>query len=199
MDEDLEAKCVIIGDGNVGKSSMISAFIKSEFLAEYKPTVFDTHQKTVVVDGRKIKISYLDTAGQECFSRVRTLNYSGTDVILLCFSVIDQKSMMNVRDRWHQEIKTYCSGVPILMIGLKIDARDDDRVLQELANKGEQPATPQDGRKIAKILNAEYMECSSFSRKGVKEVFEAVQKIVIESKNKQSEAEGKPKKKCLVM
>jgi len=85
------------------------------------------------------------------------------------------------------------------MIGLKIDARDDDRVLQELANKGEQPATPQDGRKIAKILNAEYMECSSFSRKGVKEVFEAVQKIVIESKNKQSEAEGKPKKKCLVM
>jgi len=93
MDEDLEAKCVIIGDGNVGKSSMISAFIKSEFLAEYKPTVFDTHQKTVVVDGRKIKISYLDTAGKNAFQEYELWTTLGQMLFYFAF-------LWSIKNQW---------------------------------------------------------------------------------------------------
>ena len=53
---------------------------------------------------RQVKFSLWDTAGQEGYARIRTLSYPKTDIFLLCFSVVNHPSFVNVKDRWYVEV-----------------------------------------------------------------------------------------------
>ena len=85
-------KCVIVGDGATGKTCMLNTYIGGVFPTVYVPTVFDIHSSTVEVEeeGEKknVTLNLHDTAGQEDYDRLRPLEYPGTDVVLICFSVV---------------------------------------------------------------------------------------------------------------
>merc|ERR1712130_818520 len=103
-----EVKCVVVGDGAVGKTCMLISYTEGKFPREYVPTVFDNYEATIIVEGKEIKFSLWDTAGQEGYARIRTLSYPKTDIFLLCFSVVNHPSFINVKDRWYVEIKHHC-------------------------------------------------------------------------------------------
>ena len=91
-------KCVVCGDGEVGKTGLLITFTTSSFPSHYLPTVFDSFSKDLEVDGTSVTLNLWDTAGQEEYARLRTLSYPGTDVFIICFSLVSPSSLDNVRD-----------------------------------------------------------------------------------------------------
>jgi len=184
MSNQMEVKCVVVGDGAVGKTCMLISYTEGKFPKEYVPTVFDNYEATIIVEGKEVKFSLWDTAGQEGYARIRTLSYPKTDIFLLCFSVVNYPSFVNVKDRWYVEIKHHCPNVPIILVGTKIDLREDESTLEELSKQEKKPITTAEAESMVKDLGAlKYLECSALTRVGLKTVFdEALTSVVCYSK-----------------
>lgn len=180
MSSKLEVKCVVVGDGAVGKTCMLISYTEGKFPKEYVPTVFENYEAEIVVGGKEVKFSLWDTAGQEGYARIRTLSYPKTDIFLLCFSIDNHPSLVNITDRWHREIKQHCPNAPIILIGTKIDLREDAKTIDDLAKQDKQPITEEMGIAMAEDIGAlKYLECSALTRKGLKAVFdEALQAVI---------------------
>jgi len=63
--------------------------------------------------------------GQEDYDRLRPLSYPQTDVFLICFSLINSSSYENVRAKWFPEITHHCPNTPIILVGTKLDLREN--------------------------------------------------------------------------
>jgi len=168
-----EVKCVVVGDGAVGKTCMLISYTEDRFPKEYVPTVFDNYEAQIIVEGKEVKFSLWDTAGQEGYARIRTLSYPKTDIFLLCFSVVNPYSHENVKETWVPELRHHCPNVPIIVVGTKIDLREDPKTIEELQKQNRKPITYELGVKLANEIKAiKYFECSALSRKGLKNVFD---------------------------
>eukprot|EP00005_Dracoamoeba_jomungandri_P005664 CAMPEP_0174251390 /NCGR_PEP_ID=MMETSP0439-20130205/1225_1 /TAXON_ID=0 /ORGANISM="Stereomyxa ramosa, Strain Chinc5" /LENGTH=198 /DNA_ID=CAMNT_0015331683 /DNA_START=72 /DNA_END=668 /DNA_ORIENTATION=+ len=173
MSDVQEVKCVVVGDGAVGKTCMLISYTENKFPTEYVPTVFDNYEAQILVEGQEVKFSLWDTAGQEGYARIRTLSYPKTDIFLLCFSLVNPYSFENVKETWKPELNHHCPHVPIILVGTKIDLRDDPKTIGELQKNGQQPVTPEQGQRLAQEIGAiKYLECSALTKKGLKNVFD---------------------------
>jgi len=173
-------KCVVVGDGTVGKTCMLISYTTDSFPGEYVPTVFDNYSAPMVCDGVPVSLGLWDTAGQEDYDRLRPLSYPQTDVFLICFSVVSPSSFENVTSKWCPEIKHHCPDAPILLIGTKIDLREDKEALQALAENGHSPMKREQGQKLAnKIRAVKYLECSALTQRGLKQVFDEAVRAVL--------------------
>jgi len=134
----------------------------------------------MVCDGVPVSLGLWDTAGQEDYDRLRPLSYPQTDVFLICFSVVSPSSFENVTSKWCPEIKHHCPDAPILLIGTKIDLREDKEALQALAENGHSPMKREQGQKLAnKIRAVKYLECSALTQRGLKQVFDEAVRAVL--------------------
>nr|XP_031531825.1 ras-related C3 botulinum toxin substrate 3 isoform X2 [Vicugna pacos] len=177
-----------------------------------------------MVDGKPVNLGLWDTAGQEDYDRLRPLSYPQTDVFLICFSLVSPASFENVRAKgrgllpedlpeadcplkaevmpfcwawglkWYPEVRHHCPHTPILLVGTKLDLRDDKDTVERLRDKKLAPITYPQGLAMAReIGSVKYLECSALTQRGLKTVFdEAIRAVLCPPPVK------KPGKKCTV-
>eukprot|EP01087_Luapelamoeba_hula_P015822 TRINITY_DN4785_c0_g1_i1.p1 TRINITY_DN4785_c0_g1~~TRINITY_DN4785_c0_g1_i1.p1 ORF type:complete len:714 (-),score=111.98 TRINITY_DN4785_c0_g1_i1:39-2180(-) len=173
-------KLVSVGDGAVGKTCQLISYTTNAFPGEYIPTVFDNYNANVMVDNKPINLGLWDTAGQEDYDRLRPLSYPQTDVFLVEFSVVQRTSFENVSAKWYPEIMHHCPGVPLLLVGNKIDLRNDHETLERLTARGQTPVTSEEGRAMADRIGAVgYYENSALTQEGLKAVFDNAIRAVL--------------------
>ncbi|CAO3634025.1 unnamed protein product [Cunninghamella blakesleeana] len=152
---------------------LLIVFSKGIFPGEYVPTVFDNTVSDIKIDGKTIELALWDTAGQEDFDRLRPLSYPDSDAVLICFSVDSPDSLENVQEKWHPEVMHFCCGLPIILVGLKTDLRNDPEIIALLRKENQKPVTYEEGAHVAKLIDAyKYVECSARNGEGVRQVFE---------------------------
>ena len=173
-------KCVVVGDGAVGKTSLLWSYTLNKFPTEYEPTVFDNYTCNVTVDGTIVNLGLWDTAGQEDFDRLRPLSYPETDVFIVCFSLANANSFENARTKWVPEVRHYCPNAKIVLCGCKSDLAEDPKAAATLAAKGHRIVTDGEALALASSLRlAAYQRCSALTQKHLKMVFDAAIKAVL--------------------
>ncbi|KAI0983730.1 hypothetical protein GJ496_005813 [Pomphorhynchus laevis] len=150
-------RCLAIGDGAVGKTSLLQIFAMNSFPSRYVPTVFENYVKTVTYKKMKFNLELYDSAGQEEWDQLRVMMYSCTDLFIVCFAVHDFSSFANVESKWIPEIRKYKPMARTILVGTQIDQRDNLRCC----------INTEDGNSMSQKLNMSgYYECSSFKQIG---------------------------------
>lgn len=128
----------------------------------------------------EVNLALWDTAGQEEFDKLRPLSYPGSDIVLICFSLVDEQSLENTRDKWLPEVQDHLSGVPIFLVGLKADLRDEMPDNAVSTEKGE--------ALVGEIGATQYWEVSAKAHTNVDELFNAAVSAVISKRKAESQA-----------
>jgi len=180
-------KCGVVGDGTVGKTTLLLSYITQAFITEYTPTVFDNFSAIEEVeDGKLVNVILWDTAGQDDYAQIRTTCYTNCryDVFLLCFSCVNRDSFDNVKYKWLPELKANSPGTPFILVGTKTDMREENEKQQANSPPLTGAINPnisfKEGQKRAKEIKAHsYMECTSKDPASVaKVVLEAINIII---------------------
>jgi len=133
-----------------------------------------------MVDGKPINLGLWDTAGQEDYDRLRPLSYPQTDVFLVAFSIVNPASFENVRAKWHPEVSHHCPSTPIILVGTKVDLREDPSTIEKLSAKKQAPISYETALQMSSEIGAaKYMECSAITQQGLKAVFDEAIRAVL--------------------
>ena len=184
-DQDYEFifKVLLLGNSNVGKSSLFLRFVDDIWNDTFVPTIgVDFKIKTFEIDSKKIKMQIWDTAGQERFKNIIASYYRGAHGILLLYDVTDKDSFKNLSN-WLIEIEKNASkNVLKVLIGNKSDLEDKRLVSYN------------QGKEFADTYGLKFIETSAKKNLNVNEAFETLgrelmnasadKKIVTQKQNK---------------
>ncbi|GIL49987.1 hypothetical protein Vafri_6111 [Volvox africanus] len=132
-DFDREIKVVVLGNGGVGKTSMIRRFCKGIFTDEYKKTIgVDFLEKAQFVDALQEEVRFMlwDTAGQEEFDAITRTYYRGAGAAVIAFSTTDLESFKAVQG-WKDKIIAECGDIAMCLVQNKVDLIDQAVVTPE--------------------------------------------------------------------
>jgi len=149
-------KLVLIGDANVGKTSLLSILNGDSFAETYED--WDMKRTTVPFNGVNRTILLTDTAGQERFRELTSASYKNADAVFIVFSVDDKESYSHV-EKWIGEVDRYLpnKAVPRILVANKIDLSD-------------RKITTEEAEAFAKSKSMKYLETSAKENKNVQEI-----------------------------
>ncbi|KAF9206207.1 hypothetical protein BGZ49_002856 [Haplosporangium sp. Z 27] len=170
-DYDYLIKIVLIGESGVGKTNILSRFMKNEFTLESKSTIgieFAT-AKSIQVDGKIIRAQIWDTAGQERFRAITAAFYRGAVGAFLVYDISKMASFLRL-EQWLTELKEYTGpNIVLILVGNKSDLRHLRAVSTE------------DGKEFAEKHSMLFLETSALDGTNVQQAFS---EIVAEIHNK---------------
>jgi small GTP-binding protein len=153
-------KVILIGDGSVGKTSLIRRYMEGKFKADYLPTIGSQvyTRKILGKDETKITLVVWDISGQPAFTAVRPEYYKGAAAILLVYDLTRPETFQHLGG-WLNETKRYSSHPEIILIANKSDLGGKRKIDARL------------GEEYASKINAPYLETSAKDGSNVSETF----------------------------
>jgi len=166
-------KVLLLGNSDVGKSSLLLRFVDSLWNDAFVPTIgVDFKVKTLEINNKKVKMQIWDTAGQERFRTVVSTYFRGAHGILLLYDVTNKDSFKNL-ENWLIEIEKNSSDKVLkILVGNKCDLSDDREIQTE------------EGQAFAVRNGMEFMETSAKMNTNVSKAFETLGKLMIEFNSK---------------
>ena len=159
-------KVVLIGDGGVGKTCIISRFISNEFDKEVESTdgaSYGTKELELPKLNKKINLDIWDTAGQERYKSLTKFFYKDAQIIIMVYDITKKLTFENIKNQWYKEIQELSGKNFILGIaGNKSDLYESEEVPEKEA------------REYAKSINAVYSLTSAQNNTGINQLFEDV-------------------------
>jgi Ras-related protein Rab-7A len=168
-------KIIVLGDSNVGKTSVLTQYVKNKFSEKFKATIgADFLPKDVMLDDKMVQLQIWDTAGQERYQSLGLSFFRGADALVIVFDVTNKKSFGSL-DSWkenflHARDPAEPEKFPIIVLGNKIDMVDQRRVSRENA---------EEWCKKEGISPSEYFEVSAKENTNIAQAFQAVAKLAI--------------------
>ena len=157
---DLLYKIIIIGDTCVGKSNILSRYLKNEFKEDSKSTVgVELGTKFLKIKGTGAKVQIWDTAGQERYRSITSSYYKGSHGCFIVYDITNEISFDNVEKWYEQAQKEASKDVSVILVGNKCDLENERKVPKE---KGEEKA---------KSFNCPFFETSALSKVNIDDIF----------------------------
>ena len=131
MSDDNVLKIVILGEGRVGKTSILSKYFKKKFNEGQESTVNPSfYEKTVNSKGKSIQLKFWDTAGQEQFDAISTIYYQNSVGALLVYDVTIFETFKKV-EKWVNTLKEVVGkDITFVIAGNKFDLSDKNSLSQ---------------------------------------------------------------------
>ncbi|MBY9010695.1 MAG: GTP-binding protein [Candidatus Lokiarchaeota archaeon] len=141
--QELQFKISIIGDGGVGKTSLIKKYTKGTFKRDYVKTIgaqFSRYDKEL--NGDIINLIFWDIAGQNDFNFLQPLFYKESKAAIIISSLeandLGKDSFTHIKN-WSNNLKKYCGDVPVVLFANKVDLIETNNIdsvkIQELVKK----------------------------------------------------------------
>ncbi|XP_016953939.1 ras-related protein Rab-21 [Drosophila biarmipes] len=166
----LNFKAVLLGEGCVGKTSLVLRYMEDRFNAQHLSTLqasFVT-RKVSLEDGRRAQLNIWDTAGQERFHALGPIYYRGSDGALLVYDITDQDSFQKVKS-WVRELRQMRgTKIALIIVGNKTDLSEHRAVAHEEALQ------------YARTVGAQYVETSAKENEGVSDLFDLLTHLMLE-------------------
>ncbi|OHS96968.1 Ras-related protein YPTC6 [Tritrichomonas foetus] len=160
-----KTKIVLIGDSGVGKTSLVTKWIRNTYKDDQEPTIGASYLQSVMeINGEPHKIQIWDTAGEEKYRTMMPIYSQGASGALLVFDLTREQTMEHV-PQWIECI--CCEKVPIVVAGNKADI-DEREISYPTAQK------------FCENLGLHYIETSAHNGMGVDEAFTQLIKKAIE-------------------
>ena len=174
-------KFVIIGDHEVGKTSLIRQFVERKFTHDYRATIgLNILAHNFDFQGNEIGVQLWDIGAQQYFKRFRKIYYAGAEAAFIVFDLTRRESFEKVKS-WYQEISKLIEekDIPIVIIGNKSDLTEQRLISTE------------EGEELAKSLSenaSSYIETSALTGNNVKDAFELIAyHYIVKSKKKEKD------------
>lgn len=154
-------RIVVMGATRVGKTAILSQFLHSHFPVSYKATVDELHRAEYDIGGMPLTLDIQDTSGSHEFPAMRELAIANADAFILVYDVTNDTSFDEV-SRLREEIVDVRNddGVPIVVVGNKIDLEEQRLLLRE-----------QTETTVCFEWENGYVECSAKDNSNVSDVF----------------------------
>ena len=165
---------ILLGASNVGKSNMMNQFLRGQFEEACLATIgINCLNKLFIFDGKKVKINYYDTAGQERYNSLNLTFLRKADGVILVYDITSQESFRKI-DFWIQELHNKNRDSKVLMlVGNKTDLDNEREV------------SFQQGEKKANEIGCPFMETSAKTNHNIKECFEKASRILYLKKSEE--------------
>ena len=172
-EEEIKIKIMLLGESQIGKTSLIQRYVKNNFNLSYITTVgIDFQLKQIKMNNKSIKLQIWDTAGQERFKNITKSYFHSSDGFIVGYDITSRLSFTNV-STWLKEINDNApEEIQKILIGNKCDLN-------------EREVTTEEGQKLAEENGMKFFETSAKNDINVKKTFESITKDILDVQYKE--------------
>ncbi|MFX1304832.1 MAG: Rab family GTPase [Promethearchaeota archaeon] len=141
--EEFRFKIVVVGDGAVGKTSLIKKYTKGTFEKDYVKTIGAQLSKyNKEINGDMVRLIFWDIAGQDDFNFLHHLFYKESKAAIIVYSLeeneLGRDSFTHIKN-WYEVLEEHCGNIPVVLFANKVDLVDEKNLniskIQKLVNE----------------------------------------------------------------
>lgn len=168
-----DVKLCMLGEMNVGKTSLVTRLIEDCFDENYTTTLGATFLKKTIFHNRQVfRYNIWDTAGQERFRALTNKYYRDAHVVMIVYDITDPETYRKV-ESWFQEVEIRQPDIIYVLAGNKCDLEDERKVPREA------------GELYADAKGALFFECSAKTSSNVHLIFEKICELLLEKRSEE--------------
>ena len=171
MEKTEEVKLIVVGETNVGKTSLIKQYIENIFSEEKTATVgYDTISKDLEIENRKLKLNIWDTCGQEQYRTINQMFVKNSKIALLVYDITKKETFNEIKNYWYNYItNSLGKNIIIGIAGNKCDLYEEEEVKTE------------EGKEFSESINAIFKETTAKNNEAISQLIELLTKKYIET------------------